>query len=149
MPETQAMLNKREYLESGKTIPICANFGCTKNVTVRDWKYYSFKTFCSRCSNAMQKNWDHPQFEEIGGVVENVKFIKKRYCENRDSRLGFVCPIREEFNFISGILHSDHKNGDHENNDPSNVQTLCNICHYIKGAESGDYDSSVRGRKLS
>ena len=149
MPETQAMENKRKYLESGNEIPKCANDGCSANVVVRDWKYYSFKTFCGRCTKAIQENWDNPNFEEFGGVLEGIRFIKKRFCENKDGRLGFTCPVKDEFNFLSGILHSDHRDGNHENNDKSNVQTLCNICHYIKGSESGDYDSSVRGRSLS
>ncbi len=149
MTESQAMRNKRVFLEEGNQIPKCANDGCSSNVVVRDWKYYSFKTFCGKCTKAMQENWGSSRFEEYGGIIENVRFIKKRYCENKDSRLGFPCPIIDNYQFVSGLLHSDHIDGDHENNDPSNVQTLCNICHYKKGEASGDYDSSIRGRNLS
>ena len=47
------------------------------------------------------------------------------------------------------MLHGDHKNGDHEDNRPENIQTLCSICHHIKGLKSDDFVSAKKGRKLS
>jgi hypothetical protein len=34
----------------------------------------------------------------------------------------------------------DHKDGNHCNNSPDNLDELCIVCHKIKGQMSGDYD---------
>src|ERR1035437_1220433 len=131
--KTIAMLNKERWLAEGKKIPICANAGCNKPVIVRDWKYYSFKHLCSDCSHKIRK-----------GLLprDGVLFNKKNYCENKDGRLGFICPIDPNFKFPSSVLHGDHIDGNHENNDPNNLQTLCSICHHLKGLHTGDFISA-------
>ncbi len=140
MPETQAQRNKRKWLEDGNKIPICANPGCENNVVVRDWKYYSFKHICSNCKSREQKG-----LPPRDGVIS----VKKNYCENKDGRLGFVCPVDPNWKFPLNILHGDHVDGDHENNIMSNIQTLCAICHHMKGMASGDFNSAQKGRTLS
>ena len=57
--------------------------------------------------------------------------------------------LRGEFKFPYSVLHGDHKNGDHEDNRPENIQTLCSICHHLKGLKSDDFVSAKKGRKLS
>lgn len=138
--KSEAMKNKKAYLASGKKIPICANKGCTNNVIVRDWKYYSFKHYCSDCNRRI-KNGLEPR--------KGVEFFKKDYCENKDSRLGFKCPVDETFKFPNSVLHGDHIDGNHENNVPENLQTLCSICHNIKGLKEGDFIAAKKGRNLS
>ena len=138
--KTQAMINKENYLASGKKIPKCVNPGCNNDVVVRDWKYYSFKHQCSNCTKLQQNNLPPPK---------GVTFAKKKYCENKDGRLGFKCPVNEDFKFPYSVLHGDHINGDHEDNRIENLQTLCSICHHLKGLESDDFVSSKKGRKLS
>ena len=140
MAKTQALLNKERYLAEGNKIPTCVNQGCGNDVIVRDWKYYSFKHLCSNCTNRGQKGL--PMRE---GVISH----KKEYCENRDSRLGFKCPVDPKFKFPYSVLHGDHIDGDHENNKMENLQTLCSICHHLKGLKTGDFVSSEKGRKLS
>ena len=54
---------------------------------------------------------------------------KKSYCENVDGRLGKFC--------TTTITHPkeltvDHIDGNHKNDDPSNLQTLCACCHNLK-----------------
>ncbi len=138
--KTIAIQNKERYLEEGNKIPTCVNEGCNNYVVVRDWKYYSFKHLCSDCTKRIQKNLP-PR--------EGVKFSKKKYCENIDERLGFKCPVDPNFNFPSSVLHGDHIDGNHENNTPENIQTLCAICHHMKGMHKGDFISAKKGRKLS
>ena len=138
--KTQAMINKENYLAAGNKIPTCVNTGCGNSVIVRDWKYYSFKHMCSDCTSRLQKGHD-PR--------SGVKFYKKNYCENKDSRLGFKCPVDKNWIFPNSVLHGDHKNGNHEDNRPDNLQTLCSICHHLKGVKSGDFVSATKGRKLS
>ena len=138
--KTQAMRNKENYLAAGNRIPTCVNKGCNNNVIVRDWKYYSFKHMCSDCTARLQKG-----LPPRAGVTS----YKKNYCENKDGRLGFECPVNEKWNFPNSVLHGDHKDGDHENNVIENMQTLCSICHHLKGLHSGDFISSEKGRTLS
>ena len=135
-----ALENKKKYLAAGNTIPICANDGCNNQVVVRDWKYYSFKHHCSDCINRLRKGLP-PR--------EGVTFHKKNYCENIDGRLGFFCPVDPNFAFSNNVLHDDHIDGNHYNNSPENLQTLCSICHAMKGLSSGDFVSAKKGRKLN
>tara|TARA_Y100001970_G_scaffold111013_1_gene138593 strand:+ start:434 stop:859 length:426 start_codon:yes stop_codon:yes gene_type:complete len=138
--KTQAIKNKEEYLASGNKIPTCVNDGCENNVVVRDWKYYSFKHQCSNCTKLQQNNRPPPK---------GVTFSKKNYCENKDSRLGYKCPVDTNFKFPYSVLHGDHINGNHEDNRAENIQTFCSICHHLKGLKSGDFISAKKGRKLS
>jgi len=80
---------------------------------------------------------------------EGVTSYKKTYCENQDGRLGFTCPISKKFELPNGTLHGDHIDGNHENNTPENLQTLCSVCHHIKGKRAGDFNSAQKGRTLS
>lgn len=138
--KTQAMINKEDWLAKGKEIPTCVSLGCDNDVIVRDWKYYSFKHLCSDCTRRIREGLP-PR--------EGVTFLKKDYCENRDGRLGFQCPVVENFVFPNSVLHGDHVNGNHADNRPENVQTLCCICHHLKGLHAGDFDSARKGRDLS
>lgn len=80
---------------------------------------------------------------------------RKNYCENKDGRLGFKCtytpPTPEQLIAVGleagfmGWLQVDHKDGNHTNNDESNLQTLCACCHNVKTFKDKDY--ATPGRK--
>jgi 5-methylcytosine-specific restriction endonuclease McrA len=136
-----------EYLEkwvgAGKSIPNCINNGCTKHVSIRHWSAQgdpSLKTECSRCSAARKKD------KTIPGIV----FHKKQYCENRDSILGFKCPMDPQRydDFPSDIYDMDHRDGNHHNNTPENLITICKVCHARKGKESGDFNSQKDSSRI-
>ena len=132
--KTSKKEEKKNWLAKGNTIPICINEGCGKCVTIRDWyPLPSFKTECSRCSTARKKN----------KTIEGVTIHKKKYCENLDGMLGFMCPMdRTRYHeFPSDIYEMDHLDGNHENNTLPNLITLCSICHTRKGKECGDFNS--------
>lgn len=57
------------------------------------------------------------------------KKFKKDYCENIDSRLGFVC---NSIIIDTSQLDVDHINENRHDNSPENLQTLCANCHRIK-----------------
>lgn len=137
--KTTSKQMKERFFAEGRVLPKCSNTGCDNNVIVRDWKYWSFKHYCSDCNNRMKKGLP-PR--------EGVQFHKKNYCENRDGRLGFECPVRHDYVFPNCVLHSDHIDGNHENNIPENLQTLCAICHTIKGMMENDFHSAHKGRKI-
>lgn len=65
---------------------------------------------------------------------------RKTYCENKDKRLGFKCTT----NIIwQGMLDVDHIDGNHNNNHPDNLQTLCKCCHAYKTIINEDWKKSV------
>lgn len=125
----------KKWIENGNTIPTCINEGCRNNVAIRHWSAQgdpSLKTECSRCSSARIQN----------KTIEGVTFHKKKYCENMDGILGFMCPMdRERYHeFPSDIYEMDHLDGNHHNNTLPNLITLCSICHTRKGKENGDFN---------
>lgn len=69
-----------------------------------------------------------------GGYKFHRLFVKG-YCENVDSRLGFTCTTSFPENFdVRQMLDVDHVDENHDNNHPSNLQTLCASCHRYKTA---------------
>jgi hypothetical protein len=96
----------------------------------------------------------HNLHYSIGGW--NYKIHRKKYCENRDERLGFKCtyvtPNDELFEHLGCgkevyevFLHVDHMDGNPNNNLEENLQTLCSNCHAIKTALNRD--NLTPGRK--
>lgn len=65
--------------------------------------------------------------------IERYKYRlqKKNYCES----CGFIAKHRVQ-------LDVDHIDGNHYNNDLSNLQTLCANCHRLKTVESGNHNGS-------
>ena len=129
----------KKWIESGKIIPICINHGCDNYVAIRHWSIQgkpSLKTECSKCSNMRIK----------GKTIRGIIFHKKNYCENKDNIFGFTCPMdKSRYNeFPSDIYDMDHKDGDHFNNTPENLITICKICHARKGKEQGDFNSQKK-----
>lgn len=124
-----------KWISCGKSIPKCVNIGCEKNVAIRHWTVQndpSLKTECSRCFSSRIK----------GKTVSGVLFHKKNFCENKDSILGFKCPMDSSryYEFPSTIYDMDHKDGDHHNNTIENIITICKICHARKGKEKYDFN---------
>lgn len=135
-----SMSMKAKYFAEGNELPKCVNIGCDRNVVVRDWKNWSFKSECSRCASARLK----------GIEVEGVTRHKKTYCENIDGHLGWVCPVPgdawKDFPFALDIEHVD---GDHQNNTPENVETICKLCHGKKTILEGDcHNTKNSARKM-
>ena len=104
--------------------PTCINIGCDNPCahTGTRWRPY-----CSRCHRASYG---------AATYAEGVTPVKKTYCENEDGRLGFDCTTT-----IHGthVLELDHIDGNHLNNKPENIMTLCTTCHKHKGYISGDF----------
>ena len=147
MTDSKKKSKHAEFLEKwtndGKKIPTCINHGCTKPVAVRHWSAQgdpSLKTECGRCSTARTK----------GITIPGITFHKKNYCENKDCVLGFKCPMDPErySEFPSDIYDMDHIDGDHHNNVPENLITICKVCHARKGKESGDFNSQKNSSRL-
>jgi len=126
-----------------RPIPECVNSGCDREVAIRDWKNSgipSVKTECSRCSTSRIK----------GKPLTKIIIHKKNFCENKDGLLGFLCPLDpERYEHLPGAVYDmDHIDADHFNNDPENLQTLCKVCHAMKGDRDGDFNSRRHSSRI-
>ena len=106
---------------------IAANAGFEK---VRDYLDYQAKEK-GFANHTEYSNSKHPYLK-----------YRKDYCENVDGRFGFTCTTTIT---MSAMLQVDHIDGHPENNDPSNLQTLCACCHIHKTITNKDY--ATPGRK--
>jgi len=102
----------------------CCNNGCSfpRRKTGANKTAYVLAPVCIHCFHAAIEPPRH-------GYRDGVTAIKKDFCENRDSRLGFNC--------TATIIHRrqldlDHIDGNHDNNIPENLQTICKNCHAQK-----------------
>jgi len=71
---------------------------------------------------------------------------RKTYCENIDSRLGFVCTTTI---LLAAQLEVDHIDGNHLNNNLENLQTLCGCCHKYKTIVNEDWKTPGRKTRNS
>ena len=124
---------QKKFYDGGGLLPSCVNDGCINAVTVREWKNFSMKSECGRCERSRKS----------GELIPNVKIHKKTFCANKDGHLGFKCPVKiSQWKDYLESLDLDHKDGDHMNNTPSNVETYCKLCHNRKSKEEGDWNSN-------
>ena len=132
--------SKKDFFAAGHTIPECVNIGCNTDVRVVNWATWTFGTECGTCATYRRKG------EDRKGIVRH----KKDHCENHDGHLGFTCPVpRDKWDVHRSSLQLDHKDGNHWNNNPENVETLCPLCHDKKGEQNGDFNSHKKSaRKL-
>ncbi len=107
-----------------RVVPTCINLGCGRPCAT-DGK--RFRPVCSAC-------------HRHGGARPGVLAFKKHRCDNVDGRLGFTCFV--DWSKVPSwfrITQLDHKDGNHLNNTPENVQELCNNCHGVKTLSQGDH----------
>ena len=78
-------------------------------------------------------------FSSVSSYLNSMHRYRKyrlSYCENQDGRLGFICTS----NIIDDcMLDTDHIDGNNNNNDPNNLQTLCKCCHAYKTLINEDH----------
>jgi len=74
--------------------------------------------------------------------IHKYRKHRLKFCENIDGRLGYVC---ESVIRLDAQLEVDHIDGNPKNNDASNLQTLCMLCHKFKTLANKDY--TTPGRK--
>lgn len=123
-------------------IPQCEHPGCEKQAQWRG-KYNKNGDKCYRkhegkyiCQMhwfeflALRKNTTVSEFLKL-----NHPYLKYRkdYCENARGEYTGWLPVPCVIDvFPKRFLQVDHLDGDHENNSPDNLMTLCPTCHAVK-----------------
>lgn len=102
-----------------------AHFAKKKGLTSTAWTN-SFHPYLKYrkdyCENTGPTFWD-ALIAEVNPKIE-MPIAHKQHCTSRIT--------------ISAQLQVDHKDGNPEHNDPSNLHTLCSICHTLKTLTFGD-----------
>ena len=114
----------------------CINHGCNKP----QMRYGSnadgtnkYKTICRNCYGAKNPN-------DKAKYARGVTPFKTGICANHDGHLGFPCNYNPNDvpKGVPLVTHIDHIDGNHQNNDPGNIQELDPICHQIKTHQNKD-----------
>ena len=84
---------------------------------------------------------------DYGGLATTKKSYSQHrgtHCEHcgytplTDKRVQDVEDLKVRNRLCRTLLTVDHIDGNHENNDDENLQTLCTVCHAIKTVINGD-----------
>ena len=114
----------------------CTNPGCNNFLT--PYQGPGSDTLC----RDHQKN-----LAEYGGLATKTKDYSQHrgtHCEHcgytplTDERVQSVEDLKIRNRLMRTLLTVDHIDGDHNNNNPENLQTLCPNCHSIKTVINGD-----------
>ena len=124
-------MKDKRVIEKSNSRPVCCNIGCDRLVHLINYSSTGTPTYRPYCGQCHHATMGKKPFKE--GVTP----IKKNYCENSDDRLGFKCAT-DGSELHSCMLDLDHIDGDHYNNIPDNIQTLCKNCHSYKTKMNGD-----------
>lgn len=95
-----------------------------------------------RCNENTAKRAGYVSVTEYLNSKHPYRKHRKEHCENRDGRLGFKCNYEIHH---SSQLDTDHIDGNPDNNQEQNLQTLCKNCHIYKTHVYKDY--ATPGRK--
>jgi hypothetical protein len=108
--------------------PSCANWGCNKPVAHSGKRW---RPVCGSCHKIGYTKGVYPQ---------GIRPFKTGVCSNAAGGLGWLCPIDYNKNpWARGLTQIDHKDRNPLNNDPSNLNELCALCHQHKGMLNGDF----------
>lgn len=98
---------------------VCNVYECKRN-GISKQGFQLWKNVCSRCSR----------------VKHESAYAYKVHKGSNCSLCGFIPVVPRQ-------LDVDHSDGDHTNNSPDNLKTLCANCHRLKTYESKDWRRAV------
>ena len=111
--------------------PNCCNPGCGKPAFCNGHRW---TMFCSHCRLVSQGKKE---------PKEGITYLRKNMCANADGRANLGFPCFTNWKLVKKhkakiTTHMDHVDGNHLNNDPTNLMELCPYCHDEKGRQNGD-----------
>ncbi len=86
-----------------------------------------YRPLCSTCDDFLRRSPEGKQKDKLKtkAHVEEKKRPYRKYVKSFCEECGFIPKHMCQ-------LDVDHIDGNHQNNDPSNLQTLCANCHRLK-----------------
>jgi 5-methylcytosine-specific restriction endonuclease McrA len=113
-----------------RTLCVKCNIRLQRKATGRKNKQVTYRAICRRCENELYPPKNIPDFFLIkqNGKRQLYRQHKKRYCEECDFQSIHSCQ-----------LDVDHIDGNHKNDEPSNLRTLCANCHRLKTFNANEY----------
>jgi len=102
--------------------PKCVNHGCNRlvmEVHKNSTGEVRYRAYCYKCHEA---SWKKGSYLEPGVTPRKVG-----KCDNADGHYGFKC-IATATDLENTEIH--HRDGDHRNNDPKNIDEVCIHCHH-------------------
>lgn len=92
------------------------------------------RNMCKECKNKRSRLWrtNNPERSKELASIWNIK--RKPYRAHKKD----FCQSCKFIALDSCQLHVDHIDGNHNNNDINNLQTLCANCHALKSKRNGD-----------
>ncbi len=117
------MNHKLSEIDEDKRTATCSVCGDTR-IKNRNKKAATPKSRW-RCIVVHKRNWNKYSYPYI--------IHKGTECEH----CGFVPKIKSQ-------LEVDHIDGNHNNNDPNNLQTLCANCHRLKTHTNRDWEDKTK-----
>ena len=123
----------------------CSHSGCTEPREFAGWQPNGNAIWRKKCyAHYKEEFCEKRGFDSLTEYTNSIhpyRKHRKSYCENIDSRLGFICTTTI---LLLGQLEVDHKNGNPSDNDPENLQTLCGCCHTYKTMINKDHKTPGR-----
>lgn len=92
-----------------------------------------YQSWCIKCTKAdnMRAYYENPQKRSADAKLSRIRNSYRKYKKNQCESCGF--------NAIDSCqLDVDHIDGNKNNNDPQNLQTLCANCHRLKSKLNRD-----------
>ncbi len=114
----------------------CVIEGCTNLQHDMGRNKYGKHTYRKKCARHHYENLASRNGMTVSQWMKQwhpYKNHRKNYCENAMGTYAGWLPVPCSVEvFEKKFLHIDHVDGDHKNNDPDNLITLCPTCHAVK-----------------
>lgn len=120
----------------------CATTGCNKFLTA--YQGPGSETLCRDHQLGLS------DYGGMGKLQKEHSHSRKDRCEGcgyapaEDPRVTAIQDLKIRNQAIRALLDVDHMDGNHGNNDPANLRTLCKICHGIKTIVNQDHRTASR-----
>lgn len=111
---------------------VCLHKNCDNTFEYRSNKKYCSRR-CKQNANGIRNRGKRSiNFFDLHSKSQIGKYIYRKYKKDCCEKCGFI-PIHK------CQLDVDHVDGNHKNNNPDNLQTLCANCHRLKTFLNKDY----------